>query len=272
MNINKTKILLFIFFAFGATNLWAQDFPERPSPPRLVNDLVGLFTQQQINSLETELVEFDRSSTTQIAVVVIDDLHGYDVSDYAIQLGQKWQVGTKGKDNGVVILIKPTGASGQRKAFIAVGYGLEAVIPDAIANRISDLEMIPKFKTGNYYEGVESAIKTIKALSLGEFSASEYQKQSEKNIAKSRGMIFLVILFLALIFLIKPGIMARKYSITNNMGFWAALFLIMNSGSTNGNSWNSFTRGGNGFGGGSGGGFGGFGGGSFGGGGAGGSW
>lgn len=269
-------ILLLLLPAFLA----AADFPEQPNPPKMVTDFVGIFSANEAYNLEQDLIRFKRETSTQIAVVVVDDLHGYDPSDFTIRLAEKWHIGQKGKDNGILIMIKPTGGNGERHAFIAIGYGLEGVIPDAIANRIVDNEMIPQFRIGNYYSGIVQAVSVLKSLSLKEFTAEDYNQQypaSSGNAAdgKSRGLFMLF--FILIIFFIKPGMMASRYSRANNLGFWAAFWLMLSSGrSSNNDHWHHFHGGtggfgGGGFGGGSGG-FGGFGGGSFGGGGAGGSW
>lgn len=272
-------LLLLLFPLFLA----ADDFPERPNPPQLVNDFVGILSSSEVNNLEHELVNFNRETSTQIALVIVGNLNGYDPADYTTRLAEKWKIGQKGKDNGILIMIKPTGNSGDRHAYIAIGYGLEGVIPDAIANRIVDNEMIPQFKIGNYFNGISKAVSIIKSLSLKEFSATDYQERTSSfkssNNGTARGLF--IILVMLLFFFIKPGSMARRYSKANNIGFWAAFMIILTAGrSSNDDHWNNFHGGrggfggfgGGGFGGSSGGGFGGFGGGSFGGGGAGGSW
>ena len=102
----------------------ASAIPSRPSPARLVNDLAGLFTDQQETELERMLVAFDDSTSNQIAVVTVNDLEGYEASEYATRIGIDWGVGSEKFDNGIVILVKPkTSSAGQ--VFIAVGYGLE---------------------------------------------------------------------------------------------------------------------------------------------------
>jgi uncharacterized protein len=252
--------------------LSANEFPPRPNPPRLVNDFVGIFSAEQVASLEQKLLIFNNETSTQIAIAVVEDIGDYDKADYTIQLAQQWGIGQKGKDNGILIMIKPTGGSGQRHSFIAIGYGLEGVIPDAIANRIVDNEMLPEFKAGNYYQGVDNAVNTLMSLSRGEFTADQYKQKTEPSFASFFIIIILIVLFIFII----PGSQARKYSQTNNVSFWLAMWMIMSAGRNSGSgSFGHFSGGSGGFGGGSGfggGGFGGFGGGSFGGGGAGGSW
>ena len=95
------------------------------SPPHLVNDFAGLLDEAQRRSLEQKLADFDRETSTQITVVTVDDLDGYAPADYAQRLHDKWGVGRKGKDNGILILVKPSQPDSRGEAYISVGYGLE---------------------------------------------------------------------------------------------------------------------------------------------------
>lgn len=273
MNIKKNSLILILLLISSA--LFAQ-FPNRPNPPRAVNDFVGIFNNDETSLLESRLRNFTQETSTAIVIVVVDDLKGMDRADYATSLAHKWQVGQKGKDNGILIMIKPTGGKGERQAFIAVGYGLEAVVPDAVANQILENEMIPRFKDNDYYGGVYAAINVLMEITRGEYTAEHYSSVIAERQSQNLWKMFLFFGFILFFVFSKLGSDARAYSRTNNIGFWAAMLLLMNSGSHRGH-YNNFTGGTGGFGGGSGfggggGGFGGFGGGGFGGGGAGGSW
>jgi len=269
------KNILVVVFLLFSTLVFGQ-FPQRPNPPRALNDFVGVFQSNEAQQLEQKLRQFTHETSSAIVVVVVDDLQGMDRADYTITLAHKWGVGQKGKDNGIMIMVKPTGGQGQRRSFIAVGYGLEGVVPDAVANQIMENEMLPYFKQGDYYHGIEAAVNVLMNITRGEFTAEEYaQKVAERNSKSLGSFIFFGILLFLLVFL-NFGRGAYNYSKTNNLGFWAAMLLLMNSGSRSG-GYNHFSNGSGGFGGGSGfggggGGFGGVGGGGFGGGGAGGSW
>lgn len=149
------------------------------SPPRLVNDFVGLLTSEQQNALEQKLEAFDRKTSTQIAVVAVDDLDGYAPGDYAQRLYDKWGIGRKGKDNGILILVKPKTAASNGQVFISVGYGLEGVAPDITAGRIIDTEMLPEFRKGDYYAGIDRAATVLMKLTEGEFTADAYGKQGD---------------------------------------------------------------------------------------------
>jgi len=198
--------------------------------------------------------------STQIFVVTVTDLGGYDKASFTYTLGENWGVGQKGKDNGVVIMVKPKEIDGRGEVFIAPGYGLEGVLPDAIAKRIVENEMIPQFKNKDYYAGIVNAAITIMEISAGEYSADEYAKSSG---IKTLVPFFLVLLVFIFIMIMKAK-QTRKYASSNGLGFWAAWSLLNAANRRHSGSWGNFNSGG--------GSFGGFGGGSFGGGGAGGSW
>jgi len=265
----KSLLTVTLFFLFGLC-FSAEDsgIPKRPEPPRLVNDFAGLLDRSQISSLENKLRAFNDSTSNQIAIVTIKSLNNYDPASFAYKIGETWQVGQGKFNNGIVILIKPkTSASDRGQAYIAVGYGLEPAIPDALAKRIVELEMIPNFKQNDYYRGLEQATTVLMQLAAGEISAEGYNKSKEKS-----GLVALIpFIIIALVFILIRISRARSYGVGKNIPFWTALWIGSSLGGRGGNHWGGFSGGSGGFGGG-GGGFGGFGGGSFGGGGAGGSW
>lgn len=255
--------LLFVFFTFSAFSA-NEDIIERPSPARLVNDLAQLLSSTEQQQLEQKLVAFDKSTSTQILVVIIDDLKEHDAAEYAIGVHEKWGVGQKGKDNGIVILIKPTGGKGERKSFISVGYGLESVIPDATAKRIVEVEMLPRFKDGKYYEGIVAASDIIISLAQKEFSSADYIKKNSGSPLKKYWPFLLILGIIILAFVMKgKGGSGGSTGGSGSSMLGGFLLGSMMSGS-GGSSWGNFSGGS--------GGFGGFGGGSTGGGGAGGSW
>ncbi len=250
--------------------MFAQDIPDKPVPPRLVNDYAGLLSGQEVNYLERKLVAFNDTNSTQIAIVIVNDLKGYDVADYAQRLAHKWGIGQKKYDNGAIIVLKPKTASSKGDVNIDVGYGLEPIIPDITAQRIIDNEMIPKFRENDYFGGLNAAVDVMISLAAGQFSADEYEKRTEGG----GGVGFLVPLIIMIIVI--SMIYRRRNNYYDNTGdsnslpLWTALWLGSTMGRSSGGSFGNFSSGSGGFGGG--GGFGGFGGGGFGGGGASGSW
>lgn len=270
IKIYPMKKLFSLFISlFIAASLLAQSdpIPERPSPPRLVNDFAGIMNAGEVSDLEQMLVNYNDTTSTQIAVVIIPDLAGYDVADFADRLGEKWGVGGKANDNGIVILVKPKMGTEKGYARVSVGYGLEDVIPDAIARRIVDNEMIPFFRNGDYAGGIKAAATVVMDLSSGKYKADEYKDKKSGWL----GLLPLLLIFFALFFL--KGSSNKYHTGGGSLPFWTTLFLLNSLGGRgHGGQWKDFSSGGGMFGGGGSGGFGGFGGGSFGGGGASGSW
>jgi uncharacterized protein len=267
------QILLFIVLSIFAVSVFAQDIPERPNPPKLVNDLANVLSDPEEQQLESVLDEYSNQTTTQICIVTLPSLNGYEISDLAFKIGEKWGVGQKGKNNGITIVFKPKIGNEKGKIFVAVGYGLEAVIPDAIANRlVVNNAMIPHFRENDTYGGLLEGTKVLMGLASKEFTADDYQKKVGGHKDEKGGGIGFVIVMIIVIIIISifRGGRGGHYNSGGSLPFWLAMGLL-SSGRGRG-SYGGFSGGSGGFGGGGGGGFGGFGGGSFGGGGAGGSW
>jgi uncharacterized protein len=256
---------------FTATIASAQKLPDRPNPPRLVNDYVNLLSESERNQLERKLVAFNDSTSTQIALIITDDLQGLELQEYATELGNKWGVGQKGKNNGVIVLLCPK----VHKLFIASGYGAEGVLPDLRLKDIEDAVMFPNFKQGNYYEGLDKGTSLMIASFKGEYKADNNARRRGRGKNNVGGVFVIMLIGFFLLISVFGRLFSRRggaHIASKGMPWWMWLFLL-NSGGSRGNSWNDFNSGSGGFGGGGGGGgFGGFGGGSFGGGGAGGSW
>ncbi|MGM9748368.1 MAG: TPM domain-containing protein, partial [Candidatus Cryptobacteroides sp.] len=271
------KTFAMIYIAFTAMTA-AFAIPSQPQPPRLVNDLAGIFTYSQVQSLERMLVDFDDSTSNQIAVVTVPDLEGYAPSEYATRIGLDWKVGSADFNNGVVVLVKPKTGDSKGEIAIAVGYGLEGAIPDAYAKRIITNDCIPHFKEGDYFAGVEAGCKTLMRLASGEIS--EPRSDDDDDVGFIITMFCLALFGIILIAIIAGS--SGKGGNGNNGGggigntyddsIGRAIIIgnILNSGRRSGGysggNFSGGSFGGGSFGGGGfGGGFGGFGGGSFGG-------
>jgi len=261
----KTINLLFLTLLLGA-GISAQELP--PAPSRLVTDLTGTLSAQQTQHLEQKLVNYNDTTSTQIAVLITTDLQGYDITDFAQRIGQAWGVGQKGKDNGVVIVVKPKTASSSGLARVEIGYGLEPVIPDITARHIVDYEMIPHFRNDDYFSGLDAGTDVVMAMAAGQFSADEYEK---RNSSGGGGLFIPILILIIVIVMIRRSKGGYYNTGKSSLPLWTALWLGSSLGRGQSGSWNNFNSGSGGFGGG-GGGFGGFGGGGFGGGGASGSW
>jgi uncharacterized protein len=254
--------IIAVFLIAGTLQLFGQDqLPVPDKPSSWVNDYAGVFSSSEKNQLEQKLNNFQYSSSTQIFIVTIDENNGYSQSDLAQRIGEKWQVGQQGKDNGLIMLLDMM----DKQVFIATGYGLEEYIPDAIAERIVNNEILPRFKEDNFFGGVNDGLDVMISLLEGKFTPDEYSQQSSGSRGSGIiGMIIFIFIFSSLF----GGRRRRSAGMgRSNLPFWLALG-VMSSGSGHSGSFGNFSSGGGGFGGG----FSGGGGGSFGGGGAGGGW
>ncbi len=257
--IHSIKISL--FFILFASSLNAKDIPTRPHTA--VVDYINLLSNSQRNSLEQRLKTFNDTSSTAIVLVIDNSTEGEDIFDYSYRMAEKWGVGAKGKDNGVLIYI----AFKDKKIYIQTGSGLEGVLPDAILKRIIRNIIRPNFRKGNYYGGINSAINTIMGLASGEFTADKFGKSNDDSVL---GYILLFLFLGFFIFVAYSIYKCSKDDDCKNGG----------GGYHDGGRYNSgggwIIGGGSNFGGDSsfsgGSGFGGFGGGGFSGGGAGGGW
>ena len=243
--------MLVLFFG---TCLRAQ-LPSPPNPPRLVNDYTGTLSASQTNTLEHKLVAYNDSTSTQILVLLVDDLQGYSIEQYSTEIGHSWGVGQKDKGNGVVILVKPKKGTERGEVNISTGYGMEQYVTDATGKNIIEKEMIPAFKEGDYYTGIDNAVNVIMDLCSGKFTQDEYN--DDEGLPGWLTLLFIIAVII--VFIKFSNGSGQNYSGGGSRTIW----IPMGGG-----------FGGGGFGGGgfSGGGFGGFGGGGFGGGGASGSW
>ena len=258
--------LSILICSISIESVFSQKIPDRPTPPRLVNDFAGMLKPEEVNMLEQKLVAFNDSTSTQIAVVIVSTLDGYDRAGYAQQMAEKWGIGQKGLNNGVLVLVKAKTAESIGEVQIAPGYGLEGAIPDLTCSEIVDREILPAFRNGDYYGGLNNATNILMSLARGEFSAAQYGHKAKKGSGKSSplGFIIIIVIIIAVISRGSSGGSNNKHISTGGLPFWMMLGM-MNSGRGSSGSWGGSSGGG-------GGGFGGFGGGSFGGGGAGGSW
>jgi len=270
------RFVFLIIILFSGSFLYSQDLPKQPNPPKLVNDFVGIFNQQENATLEHKLDEYARTSTTRICIVVVNDLQGLEKNDYAVRLAQKWGIGQKGTNNGILVLIKPKTGNSKGEAYIAIGYGLESVITDASTRKIIEEEMLPYFRNNSFYAGVDKGISVLMSLASKEYSEQAYVRKKQQNKSPFIYLIPFIVIMIVLFMAKKSNnqsmTVGANGNSNSNVPFWMSLlfFSSMFGGGGRG-SWNDFNSGSGDFGGGDSD-FGGFGGGDFGGGGAGGSW
>ncbi|MCL6267796.1 TPM domain-containing protein [Flagellimonas myxillae] len=243
---------------------WGQfTIPEKPKVQTSVYDYVNLLPSSQSKALEQKLIRYSDSTSTQIVVAIISSTQGEDINYLGAQWGHKWGIGQADEDNGILILL----ARDDRRIAISTGYGTEGSLTDFMSKRIIEYVIIPEFKKGDYYSGLDKGSDAIFQVLNGEF-------EEDRTFGNNEGFplekfLPLIIFLIVLIILFRKG--------RNNRGgrgggrnrgpdLWD-MIILSNMGRSSGSS-GGF--GGGGFG--SGGFGGGFGGGGFGGGGASGGW
>lgn len=262
---------LLLFTLILSANLFAQtpydviDGKFKPEK-KLVHDFGNMFDAAQRDQLERKLVAYNDSTSVQITVVTFQKLDGYPIELLANEIGEKWGVGQKDQHNGIVIVL----SNDDRKVTLRGGYGIQAKMPPTVEKLIIDQEMIPSFKQGDYYGGVDNATTAISRVLAGKYKAEPKKDKGDSPYGFLFFFIFIGCIILFIIIASKGGGGGNGGN-RGRRGFdWTDVILTSGGASNWGRGWGGGSSGGGGgFGGG---GFGGFGGGSFGGGGASGSW
>jgi uncharacterized protein len=252
-----------LFAISGRAQTGENIFPPKPEPAIYVHDYAGWLDGGQRMALEEKLRRYYDSTSTQIVVMIRPDIGDYDKSSYAFELGNRWGIGRKSKNNGVLMLVKTQPPD--RGIFIATGYGTEGALPDITCANIIRNSIAPYFRQQQYYQGIDAGVnEMIKALK-GEFTADA---ASQKPLKTTDVLLGLLIIFgvMGLFFFFLWRIHKNHPTWFTNRGSSGGTWFIGGGGG----GWGGGGGGGGGWGGGSDGGS--FGGGSFGGGGAGGDW
>ena len=238
--MKKKFILPGLIFFLLCVPVFALEVPERPDAR--VTDKTGTLARGEIAALEQKLAAFERETTNQIAVLLIPSLAAENLEDYSIRLAEKWKIGQKGKNNGVILLV----VKNDRKLRIEVGYGLEGALPDALAGSIIRNEIAPRFKEGQFYRGIDAGVTAIMAATKGEYKAPT------KRVHGSQGIPWLALLpFLFVLAIFAVNLMGRKrqYHSGGARG-WRSGGGFFGGGFSGGDSGGGFSGGGGDFGGG----------------------
>jgi uncharacterized protein len=181
--------------------------PRFPQLTGRVVDEAGLLSPADREALAEELQKLDVETTNQVVIYTTTSLQGYTIEDFGYQLGRTWQIGQKGKDNGVLLIVAPN----QRQVRIEVGYGLEPRLTDLACKLIIENSILPAFRRGDYPGGIKAGVRDIRGLLLGK------TQTIEKVIPKNDFSFWDLIATIAFIFLLIAanfGIMlagARSY-------------------------------------------------------------
>lgn len=264
----RWKLFLYFFLFLNSGFLFAQfTIPEKPSFQTSVYDYANILSPQEKAQLEEKLINYSDSTTTQIVVITIESLKNEDVSQLATKWGQTWGIGGTAKDdNGVIILL----AKNERKIAINPGYGLEDRLTAGIGGEIIRNIIVPEFKAGSYYQGLDKGTNAIIDVFKGKYKGE--RKQTKGKDFPILPIIVIVVIVLILLSKNKGGGNSNSGNRGGGGGPSLLDVIILSSlGRGGGGGFGGGSSGG-GFGGGGGGFGGGFGGGGFSGGGSSGNW
>jgi uncharacterized protein len=253
-------ILLSLVLALGFAPARAE--PTFPALTGRVVDDAHLLSAADAQALTADLKALEDKSSDQVVVVTLPSLQGYAIEDYGYQLGRKWGIGTKQLDNGVLLIVAPA----ERKVRIEVGRGLEPILTDALSKIIIDNAILPRFRAGDYAQGIKDGVRDITLALTGDAAELE-QRARARHDADNPAIDWIMVIFWTLIILWFIYVMWRSAQVAGAQGRRYGGPVIVPGpgwGGSSGGGWD-------GGGGGGGGGFSG-GGGSFGGGGASGGW
>jgi uncharacterized protein len=134
-----------------------------------VNDLANVLPAEREARLEQRLAAFERKTSHQIVLLTVPSLAGDPIEDFSMRVAESWRIGHAGLDNGIIVIVAPN----DRQARIEVGYGLEGVVPDAIASRVPRERMLPRFREGRMADGIEAGLDALMAAARGEAIPTE---------------------------------------------------------------------------------------------------
>ena len=251
------KLLILVFFLSGIYANAQFTIPKVPPLQTSVYDYADVLNPTEEQELENKLIRYSDSTTTQIVVITIDDLKGESIGILTPKWAHEWGIGQAKEDNGILILL----SKNDREIWISPGYGVEDRLTAGINGELIRNIIIPEFKAGSYYNGLDKGADAIFEVLKGKYKGS--RKESKKDFPILPVIIFVIILILIISKASKGGGNSGGGSRGLDLG---DIIILSSLGRGNGGF------GGGSFGGGSGGFGGGFGGGGYSGGGAGGSW
>tara|TARA_R110002050_G_scaffold204522_4_gene340219 strand:- start:154280 stop:155077 length:798 start_codon:yes stop_codon:yes gene_type:complete len=261
MKYLKGSLLILLSFIYGYGFSQFQ-IPDKPREQKAVYDYIDLLTDVQENNLGQKLKRYADSTSTQIVITIISSTKGEDINYLGAQWGQKWGIGQSDDDNGVLIIL----AKDDRKVAINTGYGVEGSLTDAMTKRIIEQVIIPEFKVGDYYSGLDRGADAIFSILNGEFTEDRtFNNTDSFPFEKFLPFIIFIVIIIILSNKNRRNNGGKGGGKSSGFNIWDAI-ILSNMGRGGHSS-------GGGFGSGGGGGFGGgFGGGGFGGGGSSGGW
>lgn len=190
--MNRASALLGLALLLFACAPAVQAYSSPGTPVGQVNDFAGVLSAPARQTLESELVAFEQSTSNEIAVAIVPNMGGDYIENYAVKLFEEWGIGKEKQDNGVLLLL----AIDERQMRIEVGYGLEGALPDSLAQRILDNEMTPRLVAGDYDGAVTAGVRAIEAATKGEYQPGKKDSSWPEIILVGTAMLAILFIWL----------------------------------------------------------------------------
>jgi len=238
MRAKRFIIAITILTLFSCAHKKEEDIITQIKPTGYVNDFANVLSDNVQMSLEKIITDFEKASSIEIAVVTLPYLDNHTIEDAAVTIFERWGIGKKGKDNGILFLV----AIKERKLRIEVGYGLEGTIPDSLAGRIRDIYAVPYLKDNDYNRGITATTLALITI-ISKKQGIDFKTGIEDRItvpSEKKNTVPIIPLLLLLAFLFRFGL------------WWIFPFFFMGSGGSgySGRGFGGFSGGFSGFGGG----------------------
>ncbi|WP_424962595.1 TPM domain-containing protein [Ekhidna sp.] len=218
------SIVILLVSVVVVTHLRAQDQQEVPSLKERVTDLANILTESEEAFLTSQLKELEERKGSQLAILTINSTKPETIEQFAIRVVDRWKLGREDVDDGVLLIV----AKNDRKLRIEVGYGLEGAIPDAYAKRIINNIIVPHFRDGDYYLGMEEGIEAIIGLINGEDLPQVTSTRSrQKEESYSFGLFLGIVILIFTIFIVKALLSKKIGNMKSNLIVIPIVFLIV---------------------------------------------
>jgi len=185
--LHRLLLLVSFFFIFSAI----ANAVEVPTLRGRVNDYAGVMQANQVQSLESQLAQLERDTGHQVVVLTIPTLDGEDIEGFSIRVAENWKIGKKGHDNGAILVV----AVKDRRLRLEVGYGLEGLLPDAIAKRITADYIVPHFRQQDYAGGIVAGIAAVDKIIRKEPLPESARKKTQSRGSNWNSAVMIVITF-----------------------------------------------------------------------------
>ena len=204
LGIKKYKSLFYfiVILFFSCFKGFSQyNIPEKPDFINSIIDSTQTLSDVEFKFLEQKLIKYSDSTSTEILLILIPSTKGENINYLGAQWGHKWEIGQEKEDNGVLILL----AKNDRKIAINTGYGVEHLLTDAMSKRIIERDIIPYFKQGNYFEGLNNGIDSIFEVLTGAYKNEQSINSDDSLIRSFIFLTFILVIVIILIIAISKG-------------------------------------------------------------------